>query len=181
MQSELTCFLDVNAIFGVAGLWAEAHHVDGEDSEDILIPHDEIRYHTVGSSVLIKDCIPLLHRNHKYYIRFKYILYVLRETTTLVDKYNKGRDPSIHDVNHMLWPSQSSDLNPIECLSVQSTPLLSKQQPREYFLEERCSSFQMSFKSLCQAPRKMKLPWRLVVAQHLTNTLPFSNTYVSEH
>lgn len=63
-QSDLTGFLDVHAIFRAAGLRAEAHQVDGEDSEDVLVPHDEVRYDTVGSSVLIKHRIPLLQRNH---------------------------------------------------------------------------------------------------------------------
>lgn len=65
MQSEPTCFLDVCAVFCVAGLLAEAHQVDGKDSEDILIPHDEVRHNAVGTPVLLVDSIPLLHMNHK--------------------------------------------------------------------------------------------------------------------
>ena len=55
-----TCFLDVGAVLGVAGLGAVAHHVDGRDSEDVLVPHDEVWRDAVGSPVLIVDREPLL-------------------------------------------------------------------------------------------------------------------------
>ena len=64
MPSEPTCLLDVGAVFRVAGILAEAHQVYGKDSEDVFIPHDEVRHDAVGSPVLLVDCVPLLHMNH---------------------------------------------------------------------------------------------------------------------
>lgn len=59
----LTCFLNVNTVFCAVRLWAEAHKVYGKDSEHVLIPHDEVGHNTMGSPVLIMDCIPFLHIN----------------------------------------------------------------------------------------------------------------------
>lgn len=61
---RLTRFLDVSAVFGGVGIRAEAHQVDGKHPEYILVPHDEVGHHTVGSPVLLKDCVPLLHGKH---------------------------------------------------------------------------------------------------------------------
>lgn len=63
-MSRPTCFLDVGAVFCVAGFWAEAHQVDGKGTEDVLITHDEVGHNAVGSPVLFIDCEPLLDRNH---------------------------------------------------------------------------------------------------------------------
>lgn len=57
-----TGFLDVDAVFCVAGFWAVTHQVDGKDSKEILIPHDEVGHNAVGSAVLIEDCEPFLQR-----------------------------------------------------------------------------------------------------------------------
>lgn len=57
---RFTCFLDECAVFGGAGILAGTHQVVGEHSEDKLVAHDEVRHHTVGSSILLQDCKPLL-------------------------------------------------------------------------------------------------------------------------
>lgn len=66
---EPTCLLDVSAVFCVAGVVAGAHQVNGEGSEDVLVAHDEVRHDAVGSPVLLKDCVPLLHMHHRKYVR----------------------------------------------------------------------------------------------------------------
>ena len=58
-----TCFLDVGAVLGVARFWAKANLVYGKHLEDVLIPHDQVRHHTVGASVLLKHREPLLFKN----------------------------------------------------------------------------------------------------------------------
>lgn len=65
MPSERTCFLDESAVCRVARLQAEAHLVDSKGSEDVLIPHDEVRRNAVGSPVLLVDCKPLLYVEKK--------------------------------------------------------------------------------------------------------------------
>lgn len=71
MWSLPTCFLNVSAVFCVAGLLALAHKVVRKHSEDILIAHDEVRHDAVGSPVLIVDCKPLLHMNHTNVFQIK--------------------------------------------------------------------------------------------------------------
>lgn len=64
-----------------------------------------------------------------------------------------------NDVNHMLWPSQSPDLNPIEHLweileqrvRQRSPPPLSKEQMREYLSEEWCSIPPLEFQKLVES------------------------------
>ena len=56
----VTCFLNEGTLYGGAGLNTAAHHVHGEGAEHILVPHDEVRHHTVGASVLVVNRVPVL-------------------------------------------------------------------------------------------------------------------------
>ncbi len=80
-----------------------------------------------------------------------------------------------NDVNHMLWPSQPPDLNPIEHLSgildrhvrKRSPPRLSKHQIREYLLEEWYSFPPVEFQRLIELmPRRTEV----VLAAHGSQT-----------
>lgn len=55
-----TCFLNVGAVFGAAGLLTRTHQVVGEHSEHILVAHDEVGHDAVGAPVLVVDREPLL-------------------------------------------------------------------------------------------------------------------------
>lgn len=57
---QVTCFLDEHAVLCGAGFWTEPHQVDGINSEDVLVAHDEVRHNTVSSPAVIVDRVPLL-------------------------------------------------------------------------------------------------------------------------
>lgn len=71
-----TCFLDVGAVFCVAGVVARADQVDGVGSEDVLVAHDEVGHDAVGPSVMVEDGVPLLHTNHRKHSINKYVQYI---------------------------------------------------------------------------------------------------------
>lgn len=65
-MSAFTCFLYVCAVFRVAWLRTQAHHVHSVHSEYVLVPHDQVRHDAVSASILLKNGVPFLPNGDAY-------------------------------------------------------------------------------------------------------------------